>query len=137
MPIAEARPTVLYVEDHPVNAMLMEALFRRRPALRLVVASTGAEALAAVETIRPALLLLDLNLPDTHGTRLLGALRRVPGCEHAPAVAVTADVTCDIRGFGFDERWTKPLDLLHVLDRVDALTAPAWLANASSEAAAG
>jgi CheY-like chemotaxis protein len=131
MTLPQPRPTVLCVEDHPVNVILMQALFERRPSLRLVVATTGAQALEVARTLEPALLLLDLNLPDTHGSQLLVALRRLPGFARLSAVAVTADVTFDALGAGFDEVWTKPLDLMHVLDRIDALTASAWPAMAA------
>lgn len=113
---------VLYVEDHPINAMLMAALFERRPGLQLVVAQTGADALRMATGLRPALLLLDLRLPDCHGSQLLPLLRMLPGCEHAPAVAVTAEDDFCITGTGFRELWAKPLDLAHVLSRLDALT---------------
>ena len=90
------RLPVLYVEDNAVNVLIMEALFERRPGLRLVVAGTLAEALAeALEQacdLYPVLLLLDLRLPDGDGRALLPMLRRIPGCETAPAVAVTAEI---------------------------------------------
>lgn len=116
-----ARRTVLYVEDHPVNALLMAAIVEQRPELQLVVATTGEEALCMAAGLNPALLLLDLGLPDCHGSRLLGLLRSLPGCEHVPAVAVTADVTFDISGWGFRELWPKPLYVDQVLARLDAL----------------
>lgn len=116
-----ARRTVLYVEDHPVNAMLMSAMFDRRPELRLVVAVTGQQALAMARGLNPVLLLLDLRLPDCHGSQLLPLLRQLPGCETAPAVAVTAEGDFDIHGTGFIELWPKPMDLAGVLRRVDAL----------------
>ena len=90
------RLPVLYVEDNAVNVLIMEALFERRPGLRLVVACTLAEALAeALEQacdLYPVWLLLDLRLPDGDGRALLPILRRVPGCETAPAVEVTAEI---------------------------------------------
>lgn len=126
-----ARQPVLYVEDHPVNVMLMQALFERRRDLRLVVAGSGEEALCIASGLDPALLLLDLRLPDCHGSQLLPLLRQLPGCERAPAVAVTAEDDFSIAGTGFDELWTKPLDLGHVLMRLDALLgrdgAAGWL----------
>lgn len=118
---ASARRTVLYVEDHPVNALLMAAIFERRPQLDLVIANSGAEALSLAAGLKPALLLLDLGLPDCHGSQLLGRLRALPGLETPPAVAVTADVTFDIAGTDFCELWPKPLHLSHVLLRLDAL----------------
>jgi len=120
-----SRRSVLYVEDHPVNAMLMGALFERRPQLRLVVATTGEEAVCCASGLNPLLLLVDLRLPDCHGAQLLDVLRLIPGCEDAPAVAVTADGDYDLRGTGFVELWAKPMDLDQVLRRLDALVGPA------------
>ncbi|WP_457424457.1 response regulator [Roseateles sp. P5_E7] len=116
------RRTVLYVEDHPVNALLMAALFERCPQLELVIATTGAEALSMAADLRPVLLLLDLGLPDCHGSQLLGRLRVQPGLETVPAVAVTADALFEIAGTSFCELWPKPLNLVHVLARLSALT---------------
>lgn len=117
-----SRRTVLYVEDHPVNALLMAAIFEHRPQLDLVIAVNGAEALRLAAGLQPALLLLDLGLPDCHGSQLLGRLRTLPGCETPPAVAVTADALFDIAGTGFCELWPKPLHLEHVLARLNTLT---------------
>jgi CheY-like chemotaxis protein len=120
MPIASRR-TVLYVEDHPVNALLMAAIFEHRPQLNLVIATNGADAVRAAAGLNPALLLLDLGLPDCHGSELLGRLRTLPGCETPPAVAVTADALFEIAGSGFSEMWAKPLQLAQVLARLNAL----------------
>lgn len=117
-----ARRTVLYVEDHPVNALLMAAILERRPDLDLVIATTGAEALRVARGLCPALLLLDLGLPDCHGSELLLRLRTLPGCAAAPAVAVTADADFEIEGTSFRELWPKPLVIEQVLQRIDVLT---------------
>ncbi|MCE4553103.1 response regulator [Roseateles cellulosilyticus] len=121
------RRTVLYVEDHPVNALQMAAIFERRPGLSLVIANSGAQALRKAAALQPALLLLDLGLPDCHGADLLLRLRSLPGCQAAPAVAVTADAMFATANTGFRELWAKPLQLEHVLARLDALAAPSGL----------
>jgi CheY-like chemotaxis protein len=115
---------VLYIEDQPVNVLLMQAVFDRRPALQLVVATTGQDALTLAEDLHPALLLVDMRLPDCHGLELLPQLRRICGCESVPAVAVTADHHTDLEGSSFVELWGKPLNLGRVLERLDALTDP-------------
>lgn len=115
---------VLYVEDQPVNVSLMQALFRRRPDLALAVATTGAEALQLAAGLEPALMLLDLGLPDCRGDELLPQLRRLRGCRNVTAIAVTAEHEFDIRGTGFAELWSKPLNLLRVLARLEALVGP-------------
>ena len=124
----DRRPVVLYVEDHPVNAVLMEALFERRPGLRLVIAETGQAALRIAQGLNPQLLLLDLQLPDCHGSDLLPLLRQLPGCGRAPAVAVTANSDFDITNSGFVELWPKPMNLDLVLERLDRLLPGAGVA---------
>jgi CheY-like chemotaxis protein len=116
------RRSVLYVEDHPVNALLMAAIFERRPQLDLVIATSGADAMRVAAQLQPTLLLLDLGLPDCHGSELLGRLRTLPGLQTPPAIAVTADALFQIAGTGFCELWAKPLHLAQVLARLDALT---------------
>lgn len=113
---------VLYVEDHPTNVHLMQAVFKRRPALELVVAVDGGQARRIASEVQPSLLLVDLRLPDCHGRDLLEELRRIEGYEHLPAIAVTAEPAFRIEGSGFCEVWPKPLDLNFVLERLDHFT---------------
>jgi CheY-like chemotaxis protein len=115
------------VEDHPVNVLLMQALFERLPGERLLVAGSIAEAesLMRSQTQPCALLLLDIGLPDGSGIELLQRLRAMPSCAGARAVAVTAQGCFDIHSTGFDELWEKPLDLPRVLARLRQLLADA------------
>jgi CheY-like chemotaxis protein len=110
---------VLYVEDEPVNVMLMQAIFARRPGYRLVVARDGASALALAPRVAPDLLMLDIGLPDCRGDELLRELRRLPVCADVPAMAVTADATFDAKKNGFDDLWSKPLYIDRLLDDID------------------
>jgi CheY-like chemotaxis protein len=112
------RRHVLYVEDQPVNAMLMRALFERVPQCDLVVAECARHALDVAVDLHPSLLLLDQRLPDLRGSELLPLLRRVPGCEMVPAIVVTAEHEFDISSTGFVEVWRKPLHLHKVLERL-------------------
>lgn len=126
---------VLYVEDDPVNVLLMESILMRRPGLALRVARSGADARQAVLSRVPDLLLLDMHLPDTDGMQLLFQLRTCAGAERVPAVAVSADaMPQDIElamSCGFDAYWTKPLNVVRLLNDLDAVllrghvTAPA------------
>ena len=43
----DARVVVLYVEDHPVNVVLMQTVFELRPELDLVIAVDGESAMSA------------------------------------------------------------------------------------------
>lgn len=112
---------VLYIEDHPTNVHLMQALFKRCPHLNLMVARDGQEARELARAARPTLLLVDLRLPDCHGSDLLEELRLLEGYADIPAVAVTAEPAFQIEGTSFCEVWPKPLDLAFVLDRLAQL----------------
>ncbi len=133
-PVADRPKTLLYVDDHAVNLMLMRALLSHRPAWRLNMASDGEAACMIARSQPHDLLLLDLRLPDVHGTELLRRLREVPGLAHVPAVAVTAEEVHDLRDAGFCELWPKPLDLRQVLRRLDHFLGADGEAVATNEA---
>lgn len=67
--------SVLYIEDSPLNVIVMEAMFEQRRDLRLHVAEAGMPAWRLSARLQPSLLLVDLNLPDCHGSDLLKLLR--------------------------------------------------------------
>ena len=131
------REVVLYVEDHPVNVLLMQTVFELRPELELVIAVDGASAMACTSHLKPSLLLLDLRLPDCHGTELLERLRGVPGWESIPAIAVTAEAEFMPAGTTFCDVWHKPLRVPTLLTRLDRMIAPQPARRDPSANAAG
>lgn len=74
-----------------MNVRLVEVLVSRLPGVRLVVAPTGREGLAAARAERPDLILLDVRLPDMSGEEVLGLLARDELLAGVPVFAVTAD----------------------------------------------
>ncbi|MCV2353490.1 response regulator [Paucibacter sp. B2R-40] len=111
---------VLYVEDDRINLVLMEEVFRRLPGWRLECAEDGAQALALLESLRPDLLLIDMNLPDMTGLELLTHLRNVARGSTLHCVALSADDLPDqveaARAAGFSDYWVKPIDVLKMVD---------------------
>ena len=85
--------------------------------------STGREAIAALEDREPALMVIDIGLPDTDGRDLCQALRSA-GIE-APVLFLTAlDAVSDrLLGFsaGGDDYLTKPFDFAELVARITAL----------------
>ena len=120
----EDRDVVLYVEDHPINVLLMQTVFELRPELRLGGAVDGESAMAATQQWKPSLLLLDLRLPDCHGTELLERMRQIAGWEDIPAIAVTAEAEFMPAGTSFCDVWHKPLRVPTLLTRLDRVIAP-------------
>ena len=124
LPTNDAIRQVLYVEDNPVNVLLMEAMFERLPQVKLHIAVTGTEGIAAARQINPDLLLLDINLPDCTGIELLTRIRREQASS-APTIAVSADAMPDdiqqALDSGFSEYWTKPIDMQQKLQTLSTM----------------
>ncbi len=113
---------LLVVEDDPqVRAMLTRAL--RYEGFEVAAASDGAEAMAALRSSRPDLLLLDLLLPDADGVELCGRLRDEG--DIVPILMLTARDTVSDRVAGFeagaDDYLVKPFSTAELVARVRAL----------------
>src|SRR4051794_7271338 len=81
--------TVLVVDDVPDAREVVVRLLKRR-GYQAVTAEDGYEALAAVNTQPPDLVLLDLTMPRLDGVAVLKALREDPRWKHLPVVLFTA-----------------------------------------------
>ena len=127
-----ARPrtsgTVLYIEDNPSNIKLVEGILMRRPEITLLVATQGGIGLELARVHRPAVILLDLNLPDMSGEAVLGRIREDPRTAGAKVVMVTADATAGqvarLRAAGADGYLTKPFGIEQLLDVVEPAGPP-------------
>ena len=110
---------VLYVEDDRINMILMEEVFRLLPDWRLECAEDATQALALLQTLRPALVLIDMNLPDMTGIELLLKLRADPCLMALTCVMLSADDQPDdvdaALAAGFAEYWVKPIHLPHLV----------------------
>ncbi len=119
------RLDVLCIEDNPANLRLVEQIFGHRPDLRLLTAMTPALGLELARSQRPALVLLDINLPDMDGYAVLQCLRDHPATRAIPVLAVSASaMPRDLeraKAAGFAGYVTKPVDVRELLSRIDAL----------------
>ena len=86
------RPLVLIVDDHADSRELIAAVLQD-VGVAIAEAATGGDALRrASGTPLPSLIILDLTLPDCHGTEVVRALKAAPGTSHIPIVALSASV---------------------------------------------
>lgn len=119
---------VLYIEDEPLNVVLMQEIFKAQPAWTLHVARDGSEGVEMALRLRPDLALIDMNLPDFNGLEVLRRLRARPETRELRCVALSADAMAEqiavARAAGFDDYWTKPIDLAHLLDAVGRAFGP-------------
>ncbi len=70
---------VLYIEDDLVNFTLVERILEFRPTLKLLHAARGETGVELAQIHHPKLILLDLNLPDMHGSEVIQRLQNDPG----------------------------------------------------------
>jgi CheY-like chemotaxis protein len=116
--------TVLYIEDSPLNTMLVERILAGRPGVVFGAAADGRTGLDRAAQLHPDLVLLDLELPDISGEEVLAELRADPATSAIPVVVVTGDVDPDtqyrVLAQGAQGCLVKPFevtDLLGVVDR--------------------
>jgi CheY-like chemotaxis protein len=83
--------TVLYIEDHDDNIVLVQRILRQRPHLDLVIAATGTEGLRLAQQTQPALILLDRQLPDMLGDDVLIRLKAADETADAAVVVISGD----------------------------------------------
>jgi len=114
---------VLYIEDNPVNVLLMEAMLARVADLQVRAAALPTLGLRLAIEERPDLILLDIQLPEMDGYEVLRRLRLHDASRDIPVIAVSANaMPGDIAhglAAGFVEYLTKPLDMQKLIAAVE------------------
>ena len=116
---------VLYIEDNSSNVDLVsQILLTMRPNVKLITSVYGKETLALANEHKPNLILLDLNLPDIHGSEVVELLKNDEKIKEIPVVVVSADAmpsqVSSLLAAGVKQYLTKPFDIslfLQVLDK--------------------
>ncbi|OGO74146.1 MAG: hypothetical protein A3G84_02515 [Chloroflexi bacterium RIFCSPLOWO2_12_FULL_71_12] len=110
---------VMVVEDDPAVADLV-ALYLRNAGFAVTHAPTGERARALFREVHPALVILDLGLPDVDGRALFRELRERGD---TPVLALTARTEAKVEGLeaGMDDYVTKPFDPRELVARVRAV----------------
>jgi len=119
--MTDSSSTVLVVDD---DAASLSALFEclRRASYRVLVAQDGTSALERAQQGRPALILLDVMMPDIDGFETCRRLKSNPSTADIPVLFLTAlsDTNEKLKGFeaGAVDYLTKPFQWEEVLARV-------------------
>jgi len=87
--------TILVVEDDPINLMLITELLGRM-GFEVLEAGNGREALEVLADKQPALIFMDINMPEMDGYEATRIIRRLPNpLGKTPIVALTADAMAE------------------------------------------
>ena len=119
---------ILLVEDHEDNRVALLAVLRRE-GYDAVGARNGSEALRMIERRRPALVLMDLAMPEMDGREATRRLHEDPRTRDIPVLALTAmslSVSWEtLQEDGFAGLLTKPCMPPQLLEEVRRLAGPA------------
>jgi CheY-like chemotaxis protein len=121
---SEAR-LVLYIEDNASNLRLVERILAQRPGVKLLAAMQGGMGLDLAREHHPDLILLDINLPDMDGNKVLAQLQADAETTGIPVLVISADamegqierlLAAGARGY-----LTKPIAVQKFLERIDEI----------------
>lgn len=119
--------TILSVDDEP-DITDLTYFHLTRAGYNVITAATGSEAIEAVNSRHPDLILLDLMLPDIDGFGVCEILRRAPATASIPIIILSAWSTSEARELGWDygvlEYVTKPFSPNELVARVRRLLSP-------------
>jgi len=116
---------IVYVEDNPINALLMQEVIAQRPDCALHLAVGVRDGIEMIARLRPDLVLVDLHLPDGSGLEVAEWMRTMPVFTRVPVVVVSADSTQAQRDAatvaGARAYLAKPIRLPETLTLIDEL----------------
>jgi len=116
---------ILVVDDEPQIRKLTKRRLEVAGFEKIETAENGADALAKIPIIRPACVILDINMPVMDGLELLKRLRAEAETKDLPVLVVTARDSRDDRNeilrAGASNQISKPIDGAILVERVSGL----------------
>lgn len=139
MPTTPAGATIptapILVVDDDAKIVRLVRTYLERDGFTVVTAADGPAALEAIETHQPALVVLDLMLPELDGRAVIRAVRRDEEAAHTPILVLSArSSTIDrIAGLedGADDYLPKPFSPAELVLRVKSILRRAGAAGAA------
>ena len=117
-------PKILLVEDNEMNRDMLSRRLQRK-GYQVVLAVDGQSGVERAQTETPDLVLMDMSLPVLDGWAATRRLKADAATQHIPVIALTAHAMSSDRDkaleAGCDDYDTKPVDLLRLLGKIEAL----------------
>lgn len=113
----QSRPLILVVEDDAAIQRLLADILEDE-GYEVLPASDGESALELLQTLDPALILLDVRLPGLDGPGMVATYRELPLPRHAPIIFVSASRPGPDLPPGVVAFVRKPFDLEELVARV-------------------
>tara|TARA_R110002096_G_scaffold16106_20_gene55085 strand:- start:2358 stop:2729 length:372 start_codon:yes stop_codon:yes gene_type:complete len=115
---------ILLIEDNPDNLDMLKRRLEKR-GYEVLCETDGQQGLRVAQTGNPDLVLLDLNLPELDGWKVVETLKAADETKSIPVIAVTAfcqpgDRENALRS-GCDEFTSKPVFIDDLLPKIERL----------------
>lgn len=111
--------TILYIEDNLENYQLIEYVMKRM-GIKLISAIQGKVGIQMAKDNKPDLILLDLHLPDIHGSKVMEILKREN--PNIKVIVLSADASPHeinrMKKMGIHKYMTKPVDILLLMNTI-------------------
>ena len=120
-----AEYTALVVEDSPTMRQLIVFALKRLPALKVVEADDGVDALKKLQGSKFDILITDINMPIMDGLKLVSLVRKDENHKEIPIIIITTEGAQEDRqralALGANAYITKPIQAPHVINTVKQL----------------
>ncbi len=121
---ADSTPVrILVVDDDPAIRRLLTRVLTDRGAYRVAAAANGIDACLKLGTYRPALLILDIFMPDMDGIEVCRALKKDPALAAVKVIITTGHPQHpkldEARRLGFANIRPKPFDVTELIEFID------------------
>ncbi|KLN66589.1 MULTISPECIES: response regulator [Vibrio] len=119
--MAESVSSVLVVDDNAENRVLLSSLLK--PHHKVVVATSGQQALSICQKQAPDIVLLDIMMPEMDGYEVCEKLKANPKTQHIPVIFLTAKTQIEDEQRGFEvgavDYILKPISPPTLLSRIN------------------
>ena len=126
-PTLQTLQTVLIADDEPSMRLLVHATIESDD-YKVIEAADGNQAWTLIQQLKPALVLLDVQMPGRTGLEILRSIRADPGLTRTRVILLTGtDHESDIEAglmAGADFYLTKPFSPLDLITRVEEALQP-------------
>lgn len=120
-------PVILCVEDNQRNRTLVKRILEFE-GYEVQEAENAHRALEMLKTMTPALILMDINMPEVDGFTLTRQLRKLPQLSNTPIIAITANAMKGDKErtlqAGCDSYIEKPIDVDLLITQVNSYLTP-------------
>jgi CheY-like chemotaxis protein len=116
---------VLHIDDDDTTRRLVQRALAPRADIKFASASRGTLGVEIARIYQPAVVLLDMQLPDVNVGEVLHRLRNDPRTSTIPVIILSGDFAHglhqELLEIGVAAHLTKPLDVRALLDTIDAV----------------